>query len=120
MKKLIAAAALAVTIPFASANAQENDAERAAALQACLLENSGLPEDALFRNLLKSMIDNDVDMTRSFIFSILGRMEEIAITQCGAPDDITEQAWAAEIPGEYMQQMIVELFSDLVTALGEI
>ncbi len=117
MKKLIAAAAFAVALPFAAANAQ--DGEAAAELEQCLLENSGAPEEALFRNLLRAMIEEDVDETRSFLFSILGRMEELAINQCGAPEDITEQAWAAEVPGAYINTMVVELFSDLVQALGE-
>lgn len=120
MKRLLAtiAVVLAVAVPFSAANAQ--DEERATALEQCLLESSGVEESALFKNLLKAMIDEDVDQTRTFLFAILDRMEDVAINECGAPDDITEQAWARNVPGNYIQAMVEGIFATALAGLAEL
>lgn len=118
MKKILAIAAFAIVVPFAAANAQ--DEERAVALEQCLLDSSGPEESALFKNLLKAMIDEEIDQTRTFLLAIMGRMEEVAINECGAPDDITQQAWARDIPGNYIQAMVERIFATALDGLGEL
>ena len=117
MKKLLAAAAIAVILP-ATAIAQESDAERADALEQCLIDASGPDENETFRSLFRALLDEDVERVESIILGIQDRLIKTAIKDCGAPEDIASQAWAADIPGNYMSAMTVNVFSDVLEALG--
>lgn len=119
MKKLITAAALAVALP-ATAMAQESDAERAAALQQCLIEVSGPAEKETIRNLLKALLDEDIEQVQTLVYSVFERLAVMAVEDCGAPTDITSQAWAGHIPGSYIEAMTVNAFAEAIDALGNI
>ena len=98
-------------LPLA-ARAQDADAERPAALEACLVEVSGLEEAALFRNLLAGMIVQDADVARQFLTPIVLRTRDIGIERCGQPENFTEMPWASNVLGNYIQTMLIGIFSE--------
>lgn len=117
MKKLLAAASFAVLLPFA-AEAQESDAERAAALEQCLLDASGPEQEAMIRNLLIALLEEDIEQIEALVVAFYNELGALAIAECDAPDDIATQQWAADVPGNYMEVMVTEIFTAALMRLG--
>ena len=116
MKRYLAVVAIVVLLPVTAA-AQNADAERITAVEACLLEAAGPAEDALFRNLFAALIEQDADTARAFLTPIVALTRDVAITQCGQPENFLELEWVGTLLGNYIQSMLVSIFSNALQRL---
>ncbi len=106
MKKLAAMAAGLMFLPAAAFAQTPADAQRAAALSACLLANTTSVEEGLVRNMLISLMEQDGNLGRTYLSAVFAQIRTIAGASCGAPAEAIQEAWAAAVPQEYINAMI--------------
>ncbi|MGV8840825.1 MAG: hypothetical protein ACWA6X_11040 [Bauldia sp.] len=118
MKRLVALAAAVSMLPLAVHAQTPAPDPQLIALRDCIVANSTGVEVGMARSLLAAALEDDADVTRTYLTALRAQIATIGGASCGATTETFAAPWAANIGTEYLFAMLNRAVGQGVQFIG--